>query len=88
VAIASVTCSPYSIALEAFVLCVGSLAGPRQPMSAPFSKSLQTACSLSLSEQPTAFAQDLNLTGETVDFPRVIVLEGNSSQNWLLAAAL
>jgi hypothetical protein len=57
-------------------------------MSAPFSKSLQTARSLSLSEQPTAFAQDLNLTGETVDFPRVIVLEGNSFQNWLLAAAL
>jgi hypothetical protein len=88
VAIASVTCAPYSIALEAFVLCVGFLAGPRQPMSALFSKSLQTAFSLSLSAQPTALAQDLNLTGETVDFPLVFLLDGNLSQNWSSAGVL
>jgi hypothetical protein len=57
-------------------------------MSAPFSKSLQTAFSLSLSVQPTALAQDFNLTGETVDFPLVFLLDGNLSQNWLSAGVL
>jgi hypothetical protein len=57
-------------------------------MSAPFSKSLQTAFSLSLSAQPTALAQDLNLTGETEDFPLVFLLDGNLSQNWPSAGVL
>jgi hypothetical protein len=57
-------------------------------MSAPFSKSLQTACSLSLSAQPTALAKDLNLTGKTVDFPLVFLLDGNLSQNWSSAVVL
>ncbi len=70
-ATASVTSFPCSMALGAFELEVGFLNSPRQPMSAPFSMSAQTASSLSQSSQPTAFAQDLRHTAETGETPSV-----------------
>ncbi len=60
---------------------VGDLASPRQPMSAPFSRSLQTASNLCVSEHPTAFAQDLSLVADTGDVPCKLLFSGNFSQN-------
>ncbi len=79
-ATASVTCAPCSMALEALELVVGCLNCPRQPISAPFSRSLQTAASRSLSLQPTALAQDFKRTAETGAVPVCSELAGNSLQ--------
>ncbi len=87
-ATASVTSAPHSCALAALVLKEGSLAAPLHPMSAPFSKSLQTASSLRWSLQPTAFAQDRRRTADTGAVPLGRLLEGNADQKDSSAAVL
>jgi hypothetical protein len=68
-ATASVTSAPQSYALGALPHTVASLAGPTQPMFAPFSKSLHTVSNLSLSVHPIAFAQDLSRVADTGEVP-------------------
>jgi hypothetical protein len=87
-ATASVTSAPKSCELAAFVLTEGSLPTPLQPMSAPFSKSLQTASSLRWSSQPTALAQDIKRVAETGDTPFMLAFEGKDDQKSSLAGIL
>ncbi len=79
-ATASVTCAANSKALGALLLTVGSLAKPRQPISAPFSKSLQTWSSNFVSLNFTDQAKFLSLCGQIVDLPDLVWLVGNFSQ--------
>ncbi len=58
----------------------GSLAVPLHPMSAPFSKSLQTSRSLRWSSQPTALAHDRRRVADTGDTPFLVVFDGNDDQ--------
>ena len=80
-AIESVICSGNSYALGALLLTDGSLAGPRQPMSAPSTKSRQTVSTSAWFLNPRLKAKLRSLEGSMDDLPTKHRLHGNLLQN-------
>jgi hypothetical protein len=80
-ATASVTSGPNSKALGALVLTLGLRAWPRQPMSAPPVRSLQTTSNRGCLPQSSLAASALSLTGQTRDVAVWMGLDGNALQN-------